>query len=275
MPGTSQDQWVETPRGRIFVRSWSPGEDAPRPRDGAPIVLLHDSLGCVELWRGFPERLCAATGRTVFAYDRLGFGRSAARAELPGLGFVREEAEVWFPVVRRELGLESFVVMGHSVGGGMAALCAATWPGPCRALVTESAQAFVEARTLEGIREAQRAFQEAGQLDRLRRYHGEKAGWVLEAWIGTWLSEAFRPWSLAPDLPRIVSPTLVIHGDQDEYGSVEHPGRIGSLVTGTAAVEILPGVHHVPHKEVEAVVVDRIARFLEAEAGSASRARAP
>lgn len=260
----SHDRWVETPRGRIFARTWSPGGDAARPRDGAPFVLLHDSLGSVELWRGFPERLCAATGRRVVAYDRLGFGRSDARHDALTIDFVREEAETWFPLVRQGLGIGEFIAMGHSVGGGMAALCAATWPDACRALVMESAQAFVEDRTLDGIREARKAFRNAGQLERLAKYHGEKARWVLDSWIEVWLSPEFRPWSLAPDLPRIVCPTLVIHGDQDEYGSVEHPRRIGSLVGGEIAVEILPGCRHVPHREAEGLVVERIARFLDA-----------
>jgi pimeloyl-ACP methyl ester carboxylesterase len=42
----------------------------------APLVLMHDSLGSVDLWREFPAQLAAATGREVIAYDRLGFGHS-------------------------------------------------------------------------------------------------------------------------------------------------------------------------------------------------------
>jgi pimeloyl-ACP methyl ester carboxylesterase len=199
----------------------------------------------------------------VVAYDRLGFGRSDARHGPLSAAFVREEAELWFPLVRARLGFDAFVALGHSVGGGMAALCAATWPETCVALVTESAQAFVEDRTLEGIRAAQAAFRDPAQLDRLRRYHGDKAGWVLDAWTETWFSPEFRSWSLAADLPRITCPTLVIHGDRDEYGSVEHPRRIGALVAGRSEVEILPGCRHVPHKEAEQLIVERVARFLE------------
>ena len=61
------DHWVE---GR-FVRSWTPEGES-----GAPILLLHDSLGSVGLWRSFPQALAAASGRRVIAYDRLGYGRS-------------------------------------------------------------------------------------------------------------------------------------------------------------------------------------------------------
>ena len=47
------------------------------PADMAPtLVLLHEGLGCVALWRDFPERLAAATGCGVFAWSRLGYGKS-------------------------------------------------------------------------------------------------------------------------------------------------------------------------------------------------------
>ena len=69
------DHWIDTPQGRLFARSWLPG--APRTQAPGTIILLHDSLGCVELWRDFPKRLAHATRCQVVAYDRLGFGRSA------------------------------------------------------------------------------------------------------------------------------------------------------------------------------------------------------
>ncbi|MCR2726207.1 alpha/beta hydrolase, partial [Salmonella enterica] len=84
-----------------------------------------------------------------------------------------------------------FIAFGHSVGGGMGICCAAAHPDDCRALITESAQTFAEDRTLDGIRAAQRNFAEPGQLDRLKKYHGDKAAWVLSAWVDTWLSPAF------------------------------------------------------------------------------------
>ena len=42
---------------------WGPRADA------APtLVLLHEGLGCVALWRDFPAALAEATGCGVFAY---------------------------------------------------------------------------------------------------------------------------------------------------------------------------------------------------------------
>ena len=61
----------------MIDRSASSGDEAGggRDPDDAPtLVLLHEGLGCVALWRDFPEALAAATGCGVFAYSRFGYG---------------------------------------------------------------------------------------------------------------------------------------------------------------------------------------------------------
>src|SRR5689334_19597061 len=105
-----QDLEIQSPQGRLFARHWRAGGTA------APVVLLHDSLGCVELWRDFPSKLAVALGRDVIAYDRLGFGRSDAYpGKLPDC-FIDDEARGSFAALRAQLGLERFVLFGHSVG---------------------------------------------------------------------------------------------------------------------------------------------------------------
>jgi len=249
---------VATLAGHLHLRRWQPAATA-----ATPIVLFHDSLGSVELWREFPDQLARRTGRTVIAYDRLGFGRSDPYPGRLPFSFVTDEALGGFSAVRAALGFDRFVALGHSVGGCMAAATAARFPEACEALVTESAQAFIEERTLAGIREAQQLFAQPGQLERLGRYHGDKAAWVLQAWTGTWLSPEFRGWTLDAPLREVRCPLLAIHGDRDEYGSVEHPQRIASLVAGPAQTAIIPDCGHIPHREAGAVVLERIALWLE------------
>ncbi|WCM91294.1 alpha/beta hydrolase [Acidovorax sp. NCPPB 2350] len=267
-PSPPRDLWIDHPRGRLFARHWSP---AQAQRALAPIVLFHDSLGCVDLWRSLPARLCEATARPVIAYDRLGFGRSAARAGRPPLDFIAEEAREFFPALRGQLGIGRFVALGHSVGGGMAIECAARFARDCEALVTIAAQVFPEERTLAGIRQAREQFRDPAQVQRLMKYHGDKAPWVLDAWIERWLDPAFAPWSLAGVLPGVACPVLAIHGGQDEYGSTRHPRRIGELAAGAAEVAILPGAGHVPHREDEPGLLALVARFLAGTAGPAAR----
>ena len=256
----AQQHWIATPHGRLFAKSWQPDSSADTRQ--APIVLLHDSLGCVELWRRFPERLARATGRQVVAYDRLGFGQSDRYPGSLPADFVSGESQDGFSAICHQLAIDDFIVFGHSVGGGMAASCAAVFADRCRALITESAQAFVEDRTLEGIRIAQQGFDQPGQLDRLKRYHGDKAAWVLSAWVDNWLSEGFRDWTLNEVLPSVRCPVLAIHGEQDEYGSLRHPERIAALAGGSATIEIVADCRHLPHHEQPDQVLAAITTFL-------------
>ena len=234
-------------------------EDAGERR--SPIVLMHDSLGCVALWRDFPERLARATGREVIAYDRLGYGRSAPYPGPQPTDFIEEEASS-FAAVRERLDLEQFMMLGHSVGGCMATAIAGRHADGCEALVTVAAQAFTEPRTLAGIREAQRAFAEPGRMARLERHHGNKADWVLDAWVETWHSAPFAHWSLDANLTRVCCPTLAIHGEHDEFGSLAQPHRIASLTPGPAEPAILPDCGHVPHRECPERLIETIRPFL-------------
>ncbi|RQR42218.1 alpha/beta fold hydrolase [Burkholderia sp. Bp9142] len=264
----TEETWVETPQGRLFAKRWRGASaqaltaDEPAVREPAPIVLLHDSLGCVELWRDFPAELARATQCDVIAYDRLGFGRSDRHPGQLGTTFVRDEADHGFRALLERFGIGAFVAFGHSVGGGMAVGCAAAYPARCRALVTVAAQAFVEDRTLDGIRDAGQQFDAPGQLDRLARYHGDKAEWVLRAWVDTWLSPAFRGWSLDDGLPRVRCATLAIHGEQDEYGSDVHPKRIAARVAGPSSFLLLDGCGHMPHRERTGDVLAAVAAML-------------
>ncbi|MCL6232375.1 hypothetical protein [Acinetobacter amyesii] len=55
----------------LYTKAWQP-ETADKDVTLAPIILMHDSLGSVDLWRDFPAQLASASGRKVIAYDRLG-----------------------------------------------------------------------------------------------------------------------------------------------------------------------------------------------------------
>jgi pimeloyl-ACP methyl ester carboxylesterase len=44
----------------------------------APIVMLHEGLGSVSMWKDFPHRVAHAANRNVLAYSRAGYGRSSS-----------------------------------------------------------------------------------------------------------------------------------------------------------------------------------------------------
>ncbi|MCB1909111.1 MAG: alpha/beta fold hydrolase [Rhodocyclaceae bacterium] len=252
------DLRIDAPGGSLFVRRWRTAETAQR----APVVLFHDSLGSVDLWRDFPAALCGRSGREVIAYDRLGFGRSDAHPDRLTTDFVATEAEGGFAALRQGLAFDRFVLVGHSVGGGMAVHCAARYPDACVALVTVAAQAFVEDHTIRGIESARGLFSDPAQFARIAKRHGAKGEWVLDAWIGSWLAPEFADWSLDAALAQVRCPLLAIHGADDEFGTTRHPARIDALSGGPARVVILPDTGHVPHRERTTEVLDAVAEFL-------------
>lgn len=229
-PPSTTERFVDVPGGKVYVKQWTPGNVAK----ALPILLLHDSLGCIEMWREFPQQVCERTGRVVIAYDRLGFGQSSRRNELPSNRFMYEEAEIYLPIILKSLGIESFILLGHSVGGAMAVICAGFFGEQCKAVITEAAQVYVEERTREGIIQAKTEFQNPDVFAKLEKYHADKAQWLLDAWINIWMSRDFDDWSLKADLPKVRCPILAIHGDRDEYGSGRFPEMICQLAGGTA-----------------------------------------
>ncbi|WP_407636892.1 alpha/beta fold hydrolase [Advenella kashmirensis] len=121
---------ILTSQGRLYAQSWS------LPPAGAngqtPIILLHDSLGCVPLWRDFPEKLALATGHPVIAYDRLGFGRSDPHPGTLTADFIAQEATQVMPQVLAAFDIDRFIACGHSVGGAMAVQAAAQFADACK-----------------------------------------------------------------------------------------------------------------------------------------------
>ncbi len=244
--------------GNIFVRKWIPDGVA-----SLPIILLHDSLGSVELWRDFPAALAHATQRVVIAYDRLGFGKSSLRTEPIEISFIDDEARFNLPAVVAALGIDKYILFGHSVGGAMALVAAALQGDNCVAIISESALVFVEDCAVAEIRKAKQDFADENLFGKLAKWHGERTRWVLDAWTGMWLSDEFKHWTLDAYLTQIHIPLLAIHGESDEYGSCASPRHIIQSVRGPAKMEIIPASGHFPHRENQEKIVSLVCAFLE------------
>ena len=248
---------VEVAGGCVYVKRWVPENCSNQ----YPLILLHDSLGSVDLWKGFPSELAHSLSRPVIAYDRLGFGQSDPRHALPAMDFIEEEAIKYFPAIKKYLSIQYYTLLGHSVGGGMAINIAARDPD-CEAVISVSAQAFVERLTIKGVEDAKQFFQQPGQITRLEKWHGSKASWVLRAWTDIWLSAEFESWSLQPSISKVRCPMLVIHGENDEYGSLKFPEFISSNTAGESKLLLLKNCGHTPHKENPREVLSAIQEFL-------------
>ncbi|MGZ4166442.1 MAG: alpha/beta fold hydrolase [Solirubrobacteraceae bacterium] len=230
-----------------------PGADAE-----APLVLLHEGLGSVGLWRDFPARLQAATGRRLIAFSRYGHGRSAPPPRRRTPAFFHEEALEVVPELLATLGIEAPVLVGHSDGASIALIHAAHHP--VSAAVLMAPHVFVEDICVSAIRETRQAFL-AGELrERMSRHHDDPDA-AFWGWCDVWLDPAFRSWSLEEEAGRLTAPMLLVQGAQDPYGSLAQLDRIEALAPGPVARLVLSGGHS-PHLEHGPDVAGAIAGFL-------------
>jgi pimeloyl-ACP methyl ester carboxylesterase len=226
------------------------------------LVFLHDSLGCIALWRDFPERLGTLTRCNVLVYDRQGYGASCGFSNASRDNTYLEEEAAILDALLSHYEITDVVLFGHSDGGSIALLTAALYPSTIRAVITEGAHVFVEDVTVRGIKDAIALYETTSLKAKLEQYHGANTEAMFWAWAGTWTTEAFRNWTIESFLPAIVCPLLVLQGEDDEYGTLEQVTAIVTKTTGDATPLILPGVKHTPHKEVPDVVLAQVASFL-------------
>ena len=226
----------------------------PRRR---PLVLLHEGLGSVGLWRGFPRQLSEATGRRVIGYSRFGHGGSPAPIAPRTRRFFHEEALDVLPEVLAQSDAADPILIGHSDGGSIALIYAGH--RPVSGLVLIAAHVFVEEVSLSAIADARRAFTDDGLRERMARHHDDP-GAAFRGWSDVWLDPGFVTWDLGADASRVTAPTLVIQGREDPYGTLAQVQRIADDIGDSVTTLLLPGGHS-PHLERPDDVVQAITEF--------------
>ncbi len=236
----------------------------PAPAETATLVLLHEGLGCLGLWRYVPAALSQLTGLGVLAYSRAGYGGSEPRP-LPWPGdFMEDEAYRVLPDVLRAAGVERPILVGHSDGASIALLYAARPPEGSPAplgLALMSPHVFTEPVTLASIRAVMRIYQTSGLRNRLARHHGGNVDIAFHGWSGAWTSGAFDSWSIEHRLGGIAAPSLVIQGLDDEYGTLEQIERLTMASGGPVERLLLENCAHGPHVDRREATLAAIAGF--------------
>ena len=166
MSATSAVPRPATVAGRRIDAVEHPGDPARRP-----IVLLHEGLGSVGLWREFPAALALATGRRVLVFSRFGHGRSEPPPEPRTPAFFHEEALDVLPALLPQLDAAGPILVGHSDGASIALIHAAYHPVTGLALIAP--HAFVEDFTVEEIARTRDLFEDGGLRERMARHHDD------------------------------------------------------------------------------------------------------
>ncbi|MGL4575758.1 MAG: alpha/beta fold hydrolase [Burkholderiaceae bacterium] len=231
--------------------------------DSPVLVFLHEGLGSLVMWKDFPHQLCLAAGLRGLVYSRPGYGQSTPRAAQDKwpVDFMHTQARVVLPALLESLGVKTPVLFGHSDGGSIALIYAASFPQQVAGIVVMAPHIFVEDVSVQSIAKTKQVYETTDLKSKLARYHSDvdSAFW---GWNDIWLNPAFRSWNIQALLPQITCPVLAIQGRDDEYGTLAQIEGIAAAVPQTR-LAVLEACGHSPHRDQTAAVIRETTQFLQ------------
>lgn len=236
----------------------------PGPDKAPTLVFLHEGLGCVDLWRGFPAKLSAATACGAFVYSRLGYGKSDP-CELPRpIRFMHTEGLEILPRVLTAANIKECILVGHSDGGSIAIVYAGGTPAvPLRGLITAAAHVFCEQLSVDSIEDAKKQYEAKNLRQKLLKYHGANTTCAFRGWNDVWLHPDFMNWNIEEYLSGIKVPMLAIQGKDDQYGTRAQIQAIKQKTGPATKTLLLPDCRHAPHAEQEQATLEAMQAFIQ------------
>jgi pimeloyl-ACP methyl ester carboxylesterase len=239
---------------------------------GAPLVIfLHEGLGSVAMWRGFPQTFCNAGGFRGLIYSRYGYGQSSSRPrdQKWPVDFLDEEATELLPAFLQALNLnaEKPWLFGHSDGASIALIYAATFPNAVAGVIAVAAHIYVEEKSIRGIELLKSSYLSGGLRQRLVRYHAN-ADAVFQGWSDIWLDLAFRGWNIEALLRAIRCPVLAVQGFEDEFAAMKHLEDVQRHIPHAELLK-LQDCGHSPHRDQPEALTAAAIEFIRKNAALA------
>lgn len=234
----------------------------PSAATGCPtMVFLHEGLGSVSLWRDFPDKVAHRIGAPAIVYSRFGYGKSSGLDGPRAPHFMHDEALQVLPALLDRLGVQAPILIGHSDGASIALIHAASSGRKTAAVVLMAPHVMVEPISVESIARVTETYETTDLKARLARHHSNVDDAFL-GWSRIWLDPRFRTWSLAKEAQALDVPTLLIQGEDDDYGTLAQIDAIAEVAKGPVTRLVLSKCGHSPHRDQEKAVIDAMASFI-------------
>lgn len=260
--GIDCQQGTNTVKQTIVRQTLEVQTIGPPPECSPTIVLLHEGLGCVGLWRDFPKQLSEQTGLGVLVYSRCGYGSSSGINMPRPLDYMTEEASTSLPALMDAFSLSKVILLGHSDGASIAGIYAGSFvDARVRGLILMAPHFFTETMGLDSIVDALNAYKTGDLRKRLEKYH-DNVDMAFLGWNSAWLDPGFREWNICDSIDHWRIPVLAIQGRDDQYGTLEQIRVIEERCLAPVELTILDDCQHSPHLQQTEKTLASIKAFI-------------
>jgi pimeloyl-ACP methyl ester carboxylesterase len=259
--------------------------------NGHTVVLLHGNNFAGFYFGNIAEAL-RQEGFRVIIPDQMGYGRSSK----PIIPYSFNDFARYTHDVLESLQIEKAMIVGHSMGGMLAARFATQYPAMTERLVLYNPIGLTDGRfdrpassvddsyeralgaTYQSIRAGLMryvAHNPAAWNDTFESYAKVRYGWTLSAdWprlamVQTLISNVIYSDPVVYDWAHIQAPTLVFGGADDrlagtpEFFQERMKYIVETIPDGKARLLLLPGLGHVPHLEAPERTIPPLVAFLK------------
>lgn len=239
--------------------------------EGKPVLVLHGWGRGSDSWAKVSE-LLERQGCRVVCPDLPGFGKS----QEPGEPWDVEKYLAFVDCFTKQLGLESFFLIGHSFGGGLALAFSSLHPQRVKMLVLCDAAIIRKERL--GLRQRIAKKLSLGRslilgIPLIGRPMHSLSQKILYRFAGA--QDYFRASGamrktfakvVSQDLSRFAAgikvPVLIIWGQKDQSTPLEDAYTLQHLIPGSAA-DVINGIGHNPQRDVPDVLAKKIVNFIK------------
>jgi pimeloyl-ACP methyl ester carboxylesterase len=241
------------------------------------LLLLHYWGGSARTWRRVTEVLQCSY--RCIAYDQRGWGSSDA----PTDGYeLKDLAQDAFALIAA-LGLQRYVLIGHSMGGKVAQLLASYRPAGLEALILIAPASPLPQHIPEEAREAQKHAYDnrqtaLGAIGFLTASHPDDE--ALEQLVQDSLAgspAAKRGWptsaayeDISGEVSKIAVPTLILVGDRDPQDPEEQQRREVLPLIDNATLKVVPNCGHLIPVDQPVALAEEVVSFLSTHENSGS-----
>ena len=227
------------------------------------IILLHEGLGSISMWKEIPRIIHKITKLNVLAYSRFGYGNSSS-VDLPRpLNYMTIEAKIYLPLIIKKLKINKYFIVGHSDGATIAAIhCSLNINQNLQGAALLAPHFYIENENISAIKKTVIEYEKGQLKSKLSKYH-KNVDNAFYGWCRVWLDNGFKNWNITNIIQNIEVPIIGIQGLNDPYGTINQLEVLKNKLKVPFIKKTISNCGHNPFYKYERITIQYLNDFFK------------